>query len=338
MAGESRYKLQDLTCKQAEAEAVCQIAWLACQAPAQAVVAAAWETLQQKGWDHPAWREAYSFAQLCIAASHISLNDSLPTDPASNTSMHVQPSDSVRSDDKSKGNNPHEDRATEASPPAQKAMLALDLASIMGAPPDFLAPVMSITEPLARQHHQAKVACKMGKHQCSSCEKVASKACLAPTCRQLNHCQHNGSGQHTASRQQNISGHHIGSGQHSANGQHNGCVLQQASLAVCTDSCADFSLGLILSSVPQAMPQLDPDKSILRRSAAELTAADFKKQYWKTDTPVIITGESVQRMQHMRCMFGGMMLVPSCLVMHFTEWLKHSLLTSNIALEACMTC
>ena len=63
------------------------------------------------------------------------------------------------------------------------------------------------------------------------------------------------------------------------------------------------------------MPQLDPDRTIARRSAAELTAAEFKKQYWKTDTPVIITGESVLYMQHMRCKFGGMMLL-SCDALH----------------------
>ncbi len=210
--------------------------------------------------------------------------------------MHTKPlpsSTSVRSDDNSTGTNPHIDRASEASPPAQKAMQALDLASIMGAPPDFLAPVMSITEPLARQQHQANLAYQTGKHQCSSCEEVASQACAAPNCGQLDHCQHNGSVQLKASRQHNISGHHIGSGKHSANGQHNACMPQQASPAVCIDTCADLSLGLILSSLPEAMPQLDPDRTIARRSAAELTAAEFKKQYWKTDTPVIITGESV---------------------------------------------
>ncbi|DBA90193.1 TPA: Lysine-specific demethylase 8, variant 3 [Trebouxia sp. C0004] len=261
-------------------------------APARAVVAAAWEVLQQKGWDHPAWREAYSFAQLCIAASHISLNDSSSTDPASNNSMHVQPlpsSDSVRSDYNTTGNSPHTDRAIDVSPPAQKAMQALDLASIMGAPPDFLAPVKSITEPVARQQHQAKLAYQVGKHQ-RSCEEAACQACPAPTCGPSNQCQHNGSGRHNASRQHNISGHHVGSGQHSANDQHSACMPQQATPAVCRDSCANLSLGLILSSVPQAEPQLDPDRAIARRSAAELTAADFKKQYWKTDTPVIITG------------------------------------------------
>ena len=291
---------------------------MACQAPAQAVVAAAWEVLQQKGWDHPAWREAYSFAQLCIAASLISLNDTSSTDSAPNNSKHVQSlpsSASLRSDDNSTGNSPYADRASEASPPALKAMQALDLASIMGAPPDFLAPVMSITEPLARQQHQAKLAHQLGNHQCSSCEEAASQACPAPTCRQPNHCQHNGSGQHHASRQHNISGHHMGNGKHSANVQHNACIPQQASPAVCTDSCAKPSLGLILSSLPQAMPQLDPDRTIARRSAAELTAAEFKKQYWKTDTPVIITGESVLYMQHMRCKFGGMMLL-SCDALH----------------------
>ncbi len=280
------------------------------------------------GWDHPAWREAYSFAQLCIAASHISLNDTSSTDSAPNNSMHVQSlpsSASLRSDDNSTGNSPYADRATDASPPAQKAMQALDLASIMGAPPDFLAPVMSITEPLARQQHQANLAHQVGKHQCSSCEEETSQACTAPSCEQSDHCQHNGSVQLKASRQHNISGHHIGSGRHSANAQHNTCMPQQASPAVCIDSCADLSLGLILSTVPQAMPQLDPDRTVARRSAADLTAADFKKQYWKTDTPVIITGKSVQRMQHMRRMFGGMMLlIPGCLMMHSTAWSKHS--------------
>ncbi|DBA72470.1 TPA: hypothetical protein ACH3X2_010492 [Trebouxia sp. C0005] len=202
--------------------------------------------------------------------------------------MHMQPlpsSASVRSDDNSTSTDPHIHRATEASPPAQKAMQALDLDSIMGAPPDFLAPVVSITEPLARQQHQAKPSYQMGNHQCSSCEEVASQACPAPTCGQLNH-----SGQHNASRQCYISGHHIGNGQHIANAQDNSCMLQQASPAVCRVSYADFSLGLILSSVPQAMPQLDPDRTIARRNAAELTAAKFKTQYWKTDTPIIISG------------------------------------------------
>lgn len=238
---------------------------------------------------------------------------------------------SVKSDDNSTGTTSCTDRSTDASPPAQKAMQALDLASIMGAPPDFLAPVMSIAEPLARQQHQAKLAYQVGKHQCSSCEEMASQVCPAPTCEQLDHC-------HCAGSQHNVSGHHIGSGQHTANCQHKACMLQQASPAVCTDSCADLSLGLILSSLPQAMPQLDPDRTIARRSTAELTAAEFKKQYWKTDTPIIITGKSVQRMQHMRCMFGGMMLVPGCLVMHSTAWSRHSSLTSNVALDACMTC
>ena len=248
--------------------------------------------------------------------------------------MHIQPlpsSASVNSNDNSTSTTHYTDRSTDASPPAQKAMQALDLASIMGAPPDFLAPVMSITEPQARQQHQARLAYQLCSPQ-RSCEEVACQACPASACGQSNHCQHNGSIQH------HISGHHIGGGQHSANGQQNACMLRQTIAAVCTDSCTDLSLGLNLSAVPQAEPQLDPDRTIARRSAAELTAAEFKKQYWKTDTPVIITGKSVQRMQHMWGMFGGMMLVPGCLVMHSTACLKHSLLRSNVALNPCMTC
>ena len=38
------------------------------------------------------------------------------------------------------------------------------------------------------------------------------------------------------------------------------------------------------------VPQLNPAKSIARRQVLELSPAELKKQFWKTETPVIITG------------------------------------------------
>ena len=38
------------------------------------------------------------------------------------------------------------------------------------------------------------------------------------------------------------------------------------------------------------MPDLDPGKTVARKSASELTAAEFRRLYWKTDTPVIVIG------------------------------------------------
>lgn len=46
----------------------------------------------------------------------------------------------------------------ELASPTMKAMQALDLASIMGAPAEMLGPILSRTEPLARQAHQASLA------------------------------------------------------------------------------------------------------------------------------------------------------------------------------------
>ena len=49
-------------------------------------------------------------------------------------------------------------------------------------------------------------------------------------------------------------------------------------------------LGRLPCSPSQQLPTVQPEKEIARRSVKDLTAAEFKKQYWKTDTPVIITG------------------------------------------------
>lgn len=69
-----------------------------------------------------------------------------------------------------------------------------------------------------------------------------------------------------------------------------GIITNQVTRNIC--SCAEdpFSCATIPSTLPEDLPHLDPDKLVARRNAAELTAAEFKRLYWKTDTPVIITG------------------------------------------------
>lgn len=207
----------------------------ALQAPAHAVVQAAWEVLQETGWDHPAWREAYSLAQLCLAAAYTlpeltttasactqpipTSSDSAPNSPGSKapTSEPGQPhaaapsgrprSSAIHSSPPALGHSqlPQNNAQTKSPPeiakpdshrqgsmkqdslacsclkkdssdPASprkssskqvipeldshimKAMQALDLASILGAPPEMLAPLLSTTEPLAKQAHQASLA------------------------------------------------------------------------------------------------------------------------------------------------------------------------------------
>ncbi|KAL3144468.1 hypothetical protein ABBQ32_004209 [Trebouxia sp. C0010 RCD-2024] len=132
----------------------------------------------------------------------------------------------------------------ELASPTMKAMQALDLASIMGAPAEMLGPILSRTEPLARQAHQASLA------------------------------------------QQNSHG------------------LHQIHTAPHTDLSAQqqedpFSCATIPPTLPEDLPHLDPDKLVARRNAADLTAADFKRLYWKTDTPVVITG-AMQNWKAMR--------------------------------------
>ena len=53
---------------------------------------------------------------------------------------------------------------------------------------------------------------------------------------------------------------------------------------------ADEDLGYVPSRLPAVVPMINPDKAITRRKAINLTAAEFKKEFWKTDTPVVITG------------------------------------------------
>lgn len=186
---------------------------------------AAWEVLQQTGWDHPAWREAYSLGQLCLAAAytipeqiteasagtptlsattdrvadsraaqyempHTALPAETPLSDAIQSSpsalMHLKlPYKDTQTDslpgvarphsyrqgtnewgcfteDSSRAADPQNSSLKKTSPelasPTMKAMQALDLASIMGAPTEMLVPILSRTEPLARQAHQASLA------------------------------------------------------------------------------------------------------------------------------------------------------------------------------------
>ena len=268
------------------------------------MVQAAWETLQQTGWDHPAWREAYSLAQLCLAAAytfqdsnaapagctrlspvtagdhHAHHTSTATLDHASQTAAeptaHMQPplqlaqttfqfapsrpqleTGSSKQESCNGNGNSHksgspeqkgsqQSRPQQASPGeishAMKAMQALDMASIMGAPPDMLAPVLHSTEPLARQAHQASLALQ---------NEPSYQAA------------------HKATKQGGtVSQSEQSSEQHSTH----------------------ESLGHLCTAVPEDMPAMDPDNIVSREDFADLTAAKFRKLYWKTDTPVIITG------------------------------------------------
>lgn len=191
------------------------------QIPARAVVQTAWKAHVQTGWDHPAWREAYSLAQLCLAASYTfpapykNSHAALPAPKPSSTAQdtvnsappHQQPchqgaqTDSLpelarlnphrqgsmpqcdsntgsMQGDSPKHGSPRQGRPEQHSQTQQgrpgngnleqgrtkhgshsmEAMRALDLASIMGAPAEMLAPLLTLVEPLAKQAHQASLA------------------------------------------------------------------------------------------------------------------------------------------------------------------------------------
>ena len=200
---------------------------VALQVPALAVVQTTWKAQTETGWDHPAWREAYSLGQLCLAASytfpepHAALpaprSSNIAQDTVNSTPPHQQPcnqgaqTDSLpepdrlsphrqgsveqgsmpQSDsnigsielgsmqgDSRKNGSPRQGRperhsqsqqgrpgngSLEQGSPEQgshsmEAMQALDLASIMGAPAEMLAPLLTLIEPIAKQAHQASLA------------------------------------------------------------------------------------------------------------------------------------------------------------------------------------
>lgn len=248
----------------------------ACQGPAQAVVEAAWTVLQQTGWDHPAWQEAYSLGQLCLAAAYSSLDKSTPRPAAAAATPHLSPQITDATDYRQRGvEGPGATAA--AAPldcPAMKAMQALDLASIMGAPAEFLAPVLDITEPLARQEYQARLSHHLD-HSKHMIEAAMHKSLLASA------------NQH----------------QPNENGVDNGCMRQSTESHPCNGRHGGPEMGDIPSILPTKLPRLDPDRTIASRSAKGLTAAEFKKLYWKTDTPVVITGDARTSAMHVSMSF-----------------------------------
>ena len=207
---------------------------VALQVPALAVVETTWKAHTETGWDHPAWREAYSLAQLCLAASytfpepHAALpaprSSNIAQHPVNSTPPHQQPCHqgaqndalpeparlnphgqeqgsvpqgsssigsigmgSVQGDSPIHGspkqgrpkqhsqiqqgrpsNGSHEQGSSEQGcrswgsskqgSYSLEAMQALDLASIMGAPAEMLAPLLILVEPTAKQAHQASLA------------------------------------------------------------------------------------------------------------------------------------------------------------------------------------
>ena len=77
----------------------------------------------------------------------------------------------------------------------------------------------------------------------------------------------------------------------------------QAAMA-CRASQTQQELALLRLSdaTPADEPQLTPSSSIARLKLQDLSPADFRKLYWKTDTPVIVTG--MPTTQH-RCIAIG---------------------------------
>ena len=223
----------------------CQLntCWNVLQAPSCDAVQAAWEVHRQTGWNHPAWREAYSLAQLCLAASYIfpertetphtalpaeqpltgasqCSNSSAPAVTRQNSTQqgaqidpppelarlnhHRQGSaeqgsmsqGSLSQGSMLQGSSYHDTKqgsrrqgslkqdsptqqnslvkgsfeqgssrqgiprkgSTKQGSHSLEAMQALDLASIMGAPPEMLAPLLNVVEPMAKQAHQASLA------------------------------------------------------------------------------------------------------------------------------------------------------------------------------------
>ena len=224
--------------------------------------------MQQTGWDHPAWREAYALGQLCLAAAYTGLVPCSSADTKAAPKSTMLPKGAHNAELASEDCNGDAEKQSTADRSSQataavsvedfvaKAMQALDLASILGAPPELLAPVLDTTEPLARQAHQRKPA-QPPNNRPHSTEQAASAQPADQPKGNGNACQ-----QHAACQQ----------------------AKEEAWYG------RENDMGCIPSSMPDHLPKLDPDRVISRRSAHSLTAAEFRKLYWKSDTPVIITG------------------------------------------------
>ena len=240
--------------------------------PAQEVVKAAWALLQKSGWNHPAWREAYSLGQLCSAAAHLSMHNSHTLTPLADTATTA----ALQHQNSSITPEQHISVRTAAlqtpqavACPSMQAMQALDLASIMGAPAEFLGAVLDAVEPKARQDHQAMYSQQTAKASSDSSHQHCTSSPADPDQFALssNNCE-----PQEQQTQQDLS-------RQSKNGSEQRDCKGRAA-----------GLGRSPSLPSQQLPTLQPEKAIARRNVKDLTAAEFKKQYWKTDTPVIITG------------------------------------------------
>lgn len=214
------------------------------QAQAEAIVDASWNRLHTQGWDHPAWREAYCLAQICLAFAYTGLesavanqqvrvNSSHSAAPGANATPDHSPDNFLTHCQTSPDNKAAPNLATSTGSAApteanseqhrtyQDAMRAVDLALIMGAPSEMMQPFVSIIEPQAKSRLQSVLVAKSTKHA-----------------------------------------------------QSNGNALQLSDAKAVN------------------APQLSSARSIARKHVHDLCPAKFKNLFWKTDTPVIITGDS----------------------------------------------
>lgn len=75
----------------------------------------------------------------------------------------------------------------------------------------------------------------------------------------------------------------------------------QATLAHQTDhACCTRTLPQLSDAQPTKVPEASSARSIARRQLQDLSPADFKKLFWKTDTPVVITGTSSTALSALR--------------------------------------
>ena len=86
----------------------------------------------------------------------------------------------------------------------------------------------------------------------------------------------------------------------------------------------EAELGRLPCTPPQKLPALHPNREIPRIDVKDLTAAQFKQQYWKSDTPVIITGAFVTYDNIIRAAQGSICkaLLCNASVLHDTALLK----------------
>lgn len=217
---------------------------------AKVVVDEAWFRLQTQGWDHPAWREAYCLGQLCLACAY----NCLDRDAAERISTG-----NPDSQDRGPGNR-SEASQSEAEEASQSEAAA---ESVQPTPAPCQTADSKQAQPL-RSHIAANAAADAAQQQpCLSAMRVLDLATIM--------------------------------GAPSAMVQPLVTVIEpkaqqylQATLAHQTDnaSCSHQ----LSDAEPADVPKLDSARNIARQQVQGLSPNGFKKLFWKTDTPVIITG------------------------------------------------